>query len=310
MKAIRIAAFVAAALAAPLGASCFAVFIFSSGETQTNIIHAVWKTSDNRDPAWHTRAGEELTKADADHYWIITPLGNCFKGVDLTTREIPGQVQAKFMLWLRPDGGDSWNDRAPEAPDIQLTNYERSIVLLSHTIARARTEFAGQAARQGSRMDWLQFSIVIVGGITTILVSIKSLSSETKPSDSGGSQAHLRNLYFAIGISAVIFSALGTALSSINAFLSPGDAYVRAEHALVELRQLHIDLAQQVYQDVNPCTSFDTAALDDARAKKMADLWSRLKDILSSAGSGGAGGTTDSGTTGQSSTSLAGGPGK
>jgi hypothetical protein len=271
------------------------LFALLSPETRSNVVGIIkGPYPDGRDSAWHTPAGEELIRATTDHFIIAIPLSKCFKGVDLSLNgsdQIAGQVSLAFLLGLQPNGEQSWGTSPSSAPDIQLNNYQRTILYISQSISRARGELASSAAQNQSSMISYQFLIIILGAMTTILVSIKSMSQgNTKP-------------YFVIGILAVVFSASGTAMSSINSFVGPSEAYVRSERALLQLRQLHMDLELLIAEDKNVCKEFDAESLNDTRAKKIADIAGRLKEIVGQTGI--ASNASSSGTTppGQSSAS-------
>jgi hypothetical protein len=80
-----------------------------------------------------------------------------------------------------------------------------------------------------------------------------------------------------------VFSAASTAVSSMNSFLAPTDAAVRSERTLNQLRALHTELVMQVAEDKDICKEFNPDSTDDVRAKKMAAISARLKDLLASA---------------------------
>jgi len=243
--------------------------------------------STDQDP-WSTVAGQELQRANEEHWYIALPLTRCFREIDLSdTQNVPGQVTVAFMLGQMPDGSDSWGASAAHPPEFELTNYQRSVLLLSHSIARARAQLAAAADAAQTKMVRYQWCIVIVGALTTILVSIKSMSQgQSRP-------------YFVVGIMAVVFSAAGTAVSSMNSFDSPNASFVKTERGLVQLRQLHLDLALMVFVEKDNCSGMETIDADagnsgnsayrDERAKRLADMTNRLKEILATSGFGGEG---------------------
>lgn len=307
------------------------VWLASSKETRAAIEQALFGPyPDGRDPSWHTPAADELLRANTEHYLIALTVSRCFKGVKFYwgNEGPPTWLVTTFMLNMQPNGelifggdmltpaeaspgktplpDDPANNPAagkfPTAysspsrmppPDVQLTNLQRSILNISREASLARAEFAGSASNSRSDMLFYQWMIVIVGALTTILVSIKSMSNGTE---------HGR-AYFIVGILAVVFSACGTALASMNSFLSPNDNYVRSERALLQVRQLHWELAQIVAQNTDLCVGYDPTKADDPRGKQLTDLSTRLKELIASSGVSGNASSGTSVSTGSSSSS-------
>jgi hypothetical protein len=227
---------------------------------------------------WLTPAGNELVLVRAQHFYVALPISRCLKGVDLTsTGNIPGPVGAAFMLDLQPNGEIQWNPAGP-TPELALNNYQNSVLYLSDAISRARMQVANVTGDSKEKMVMYQWTLIVIGAITTILISIKSMSNERTP------------VYLTIGILAIIFSALGTACSSIIAFDSPVETYSRNERALLQLRQLHTDLAAEVVSANDPCKPMDINKPDDSKVKRLKDFSARLTGILNA--SSGAGGSS------------------
>jgi hypothetical protein len=232
----------------------------------------------DRRRAWQTPVGRELIPARAQHFSIAVAVTRCSPDVDLTGN-LPATIVASLMLGLEPTGELMWpNDEerlatAPK-PRLELNNYQASIFVLSDAISRARMQIAGIVVDSKAKMELYQWTLIILGAITTILVSIKSMSSERTP------------VFVAIGILAIITSALGTACSGIISFYSPNDTYVRSERALLQLRQLHTDLSFEVASAVALCEPIKSESPDDLRTKRLRDLSTRLTEILNASGTG------------------------
>jgi hypothetical protein len=137
-------------------------------------------------------------------------------------------------------------------------------------------QIASIVADSRAKMELYQWTLIILGAITTILVSIKAMSNERTP------------VFVAIGILAIISSALGTACSGIISFYSPNDTYVRSERALLQLRQLHTDLSFEVASAVALCKPINSENPDDLKTKSLKDLSTRLTEILTASGTGAA----------------------
>jgi hypothetical protein len=120
-------------------------------------------------------------------------------------------------------------------------------------------------------MFWFQFTIVGIGAITTILISVKSISNSGQSEFAG-------HWYFWIGIAAIIFSSLGTAASALNSFYGPRETYLKTERSLSALRQLHSDIVARVTSTTDTehpenCPKSNPANKDDLYGKQVQD-WS------------------------------------
>jgi hypothetical protein len=241
---------------------------------------------------WSLTSGRELTGAMGQHFYISLPISKCFPNADVSKTNVSSTVISTLMLGLQPQGNHSWSTRGefsngdPE-PSIKLTNYQMSVLVLSDAISRARMRFADSATLNKSRMEFYQWILISLGALTTILISLKSILNERTPG------------FVAVGVFAVIFSALSTACSSMISFYTPNDAYVRSDRALTQLRQLHNDLGFLVAATPDICT-ITLGDADDAKTKNLKDLSSRLAEILSASGASGQAGpnTGGSGQTG------------
>jgi Protein of unknown function (DUF4231) len=274
--ALSIASIAVLCMVAMIGAACFV-----TPETREKVVEAITGPyADGRSAAWHTAAGDELIHANTQHFNIAYEISRCFPAINFpyfqgNDKGWYGNIAATFKLGLQPNGEQSWGDTPQGAAEIKLTNYQRSILVLSNATSIARTQVASAAAESDTARYVLQIVIIFVGALTTILVSIKSILEKDA--------AHS----LAIGICAVVFSAAGTALSSINAFVGPGESYTKSERALLQARQIHLDLALIVAQDKNICIEFDPDKSSDTRTKKITDLSVKLREIVGLADVGG-----------------------
>jgi hypothetical protein len=145
-------------------------------------------------------SSRELTSAMGQHFFIALPISKCFPDSDVSKTNVSSTVFATFMLGLQPLGNHAWSSRGdfpngdPE-PSIKLTNYQMSVLVLSDAITRARMRFADNATTNKSRMEFYQWILIILGALTTILISLKSILNERTPG------------FVAVGVFAVIFSA-------------------------------------------------------------------------------------------------------
>jgi hypothetical protein len=185
---------------------------------------------------WMNCAGlREWRWAQADHENIAAAIAAC--------RRFPNLNDPSLRELLRLDSGPYGRDRAAAkgAETFTLSNFQRAAIYLSDAIARARFESALNASANHMDMFWFQLFIVLIGAVTTILISIKSITNDDQ------SKRYLPSgFFFAIGIIAIATTAIGTAASALNAFYGPRENYLKSERNLAALRQLHAEIAVAV----------------------------------------------------------------
>ncbi len=227
------------------------------------------------DSQWDTPAGRELVAANSQHFYIMLPVAKCFPDVDLLARPVPTAIASRFLFGLQPDGSHSW-DTAPmpdPAVKFDLNNFQNYVLYLSDNVSWAQVQAAARLAQSRSRRNLAEWAIVIIGALTTIFISVKAMANERTPA------------YEVIGVCAIIFSALGTAVASLNAFYSPSDAYVRNTTSLAQLHQLHVDLGHYVVS-LGPevCNPMDAANAQDAKTKATKEFVTRFTGIVGPSG--------------------------
>src|SRR5579863_443903 len=255
------------ATAAIFGLTVAFVLVFSSADTRLQIKQALQGPYlDGRDATWHTAGGSELIRANNDHFNIALQFASCFPNVNFAwgSDGPPASVSVALMLGLMPSGEESWSSPTDDMPILKLTNFHREVLSMSRSLAALRTELAESAARSRANMVLLQISSIIIGAVTTILVSLKAMSDGT---------TQYKGVFFAIGIFAIVFSAIGTAVAGMNSFLSPTDSYNRSERSLQQARQMQNDLEFFVGQQGNDqlCRDFDYTSSADTRNKWLSD---------------------------------------
>jgi hypothetical protein len=156
----------------------------------------------------------------------------------------------------------------------KLTTLQRSSVYLSNAIVRARVDTAIAVYDNYMRMNSYQIAIIVLGAITTILISIKAMSSDNKPP------------YFIIGILAIVFSSIGTATSALNTFHGHRESYSRNQRSLATLRQIHHELAIMMSSEANPDNCHQ---MTEDNNKRIKDWSTRLTAILNNAEAAGQG---------------------
>jgi Protein of unknown function (DUF4231) len=182
-----------------------------------------------------TAALQEWQTARADHQAIVFAVVPCLQLATLSGQ--PGPLSSELLLTMLPTGENqrhlTANHDTPYTT-LKITSFHRAAIYLSHAVARARVEAMGSAHDSYSRMQYFQIATVIIGAITTILISIKSTSIDNT------------RLSLLIGILAIIFSSVGTATSALNSFYSPREGYIKNQKSSSVLRKLHMDIATTV----------------------------------------------------------------
>ena len=198
---------------------------------------------------------DEWRAARGDHKIVAFAIANCLKIPDLVS--IPRRDFTALMLDLRPTGEHyfltaSANADAPDrnntaSGNLQVTAYQESMLLLSDAVARARVAAAAGAAWNYPGVTQYGWYTVAVSALATLFITLKSaMSSTTREGDTSWFRdpAWWRNFSFgAFGILAILFSTLGTVLTSVKQFYDPTRAYLRNEVALSNLRALHQQVA-------------------------------------------------------------------
>jgi hypothetical protein len=137
---------------------------------------------------------------------------------------------------------------------------------LSNGLTAQRRDLAGTVDASYSSLQVIQLTIILIGLVTTILVSISS--TEFGKGDTPTART--------IRILAIVFPALGTAAAALNSFYSPRDEMTRASHTLASLSQLHGQIAVGIWSI--PCA---TSMADSTEFKVVLTDWGkRYQDIL------------------------------
>jgi hypothetical protein len=251
----------------------------------------------------------EWRQASADHEVIAAAVAACSRIYDLSSQ--PDYVREELRLDILPSGKRNRQSSAaavkptdiataqlkepaaakpreaapakPKPPtELMMSNYMRAAIYLSDSITRARVEAAANAHANYNNMFWFQLLIVGIGAVTTILISIKSMV----PSGNAASRLSLW-----IGIAAIIFSSIGTAIAASNSFFGPREAYLRNERSLGSLRQLHSDIASHIASaadatDPQKCPKLNPASKDDPFSKQIQDWSSKFGAIVNATDTG------------------------
>jgi len=213
-----------------------------------------------------TAARQEWKIARADHQAVVFAIVPCLH-LDTSAGQ-PGVLSGAPILdvMLADDRQRPLTANQDTASTtLKMTSFHRAALYLSNAVARARIETMGSAHDSYSRMQYFQIATVILGAVTTILISIKSTSIDNT------------RLSLLIGILAIIFSSVGTATSALNSFYSPREGYIRNQKSLSVLKKLHMEIATTVSSQAE----FDTCtAMTEENSKKVKEWSARLGGLF------------------------------
>lgn len=154
--------------------------------------------------------------------------------------------------------------------------FPRTIIYLSDAITLYRNQYATMAYSDSIDMDIMQKIVTFLGAITTILVSIKS--------GFNNNEGTLKHVMIFIGILAIVFSAAGTAASSMVSFYAPRENYLRDSRTLAALDQLHAEIAAFATSLSKEACSFQLPADKMQKIEDKVQGWSnRLTSLINSA---------------------------
>ncbi len=217
-------------------------------------------------------AYEEWTAAKADHALIVAVAGGC--RVESASFTHPLTLPAA-LLTLVPDrwrGQPAPSDMPPEpsasapAPQVDTPSYMLGAVVLSNDIGRARVALAGKVSADNAWMQVFEWAMVLIGAITTVLISIKSIMTSRSPA------------FTVIGIGAIIFSTFGTSIAGINSFYGPRSIYEQDQRTLTNLRDLQSQIASGITRERGLCRSWTNPTRDwrFVQLRKLAEQYEAI----------------------------------
>ena len=213
----------------------------------------------------------EYGSARSDHAAIALAIGQCYTGYrDPLKWSTP--TRAVLLFNLDHTGRSlriketALNDEPPT-----LNPYHTAAISYSDRISRDRVYFRKELEDNQSKASLYQTLILVIGALATVAIGVRStLSPDVRPS-----------LSITIGIFALIFSAAGTAISSMSSFDGSQAIALRDQRTLSQLQQLHWRVASDVLAKTELCKN---PTADPGEAMKQVDAWkARLETILDSA---------------------------
>ena len=252
---------------------CVAWLIFSTAWLLANRLpHDIrlWVLENLFRIAPEERASEELISAERHHQSIATWVARR-KGLQ-STDDLPPDILYKFRLY-RGSGAS-----ADVSKPTILSNVELRLLMLSLTILNDRNMYWIKRRRNYRRAQVSTWVTIIIGLMTTIMVSLSSTEFGKEPDVSGvagvvgGVKAPVTTATL-IHFLAIILPAIGTAAAAIIAFYAFSAEMARASHTLLNLRQVHSQMALDIWS-LKPAEDADSVL-----ETKLQDWVKRYIDI-------------------------------
>lgn len=217
---------------------------------------------------------KEFGAARSDHAAIALSIGECYDEIGDPIHWSP-TVRAMLLFELDehlmhrltydPAVDSGADGRAAPA----LNPFHAAAISFSDRVSRNRLEFRRELEDSRWWSNLFQILILALGAAATILVSIRSVVEKNN------------NLAKIVGVLAIVFSAGGTAISSMNTFEGSQATALRDQRALSQLQQLHWRIASDVLKKPELCSAPETPP---GKAMEVVDAWrTRLESILDSA---------------------------
>jgi hypothetical protein len=181
-------------------------------------------------------AYDELSAANGEHLAILRIAQTCLEGKNPAL--LASHPFARLLPRRPPPATVADQDPLPP----RLSGYFDAYLHLSADIANARAQLADEAVTGYLVMQLFQWTIVATGMFTTILISVKGFANPQS------------RAYLPMAITAIVLSALGTSVATLNSFYTPRIAYEQNQRSLASRRVLHTSLTAAVVRQNHPCT--------------------------------------------------------
>jgi hypothetical protein len=214
-------------------------------------------------PARNDQEGVQFRAVEIAHNSIKTWVLQCVGANSI--RDLPENLQSYFRdrYGYATYYGDTSRKTVAKTPTVQ----EMSIVQLSNAMLNQRVELARKANDSYSWLQYIQWLTILIGLVTTVVVSISTTELFGKVDTPLG-----KGLRFL----AIFLPALGTAVAAINAFYNPRDDWNKASNTLANLTQLHGQMSVGIWALECPA--------DDAKRKdvvaKLEEWTKRYNDVI------------------------------
>ena len=208
------------------------------------------------------RSDPQANRAEYTHEEITNWVASCLGAVNV--HELPenyGRVMATtvFTFYLSDNQKQIQRLMSPQ---------ENQVIAISKSIYEQR--IYALTSLHSAQLIWevMQWVIIIIGMITTILVTLSS-------TDFGGKESKYGTV---LRFLSIVFPALGTAAAAVNAFYNPRDDVISSSNSLTSLSQLHDMVGVGVWKMAcNPKPDSDAWRENE---KNIAEWLKRYQDIF------------------------------
>jgi hypothetical protein len=219
---------------------------------------------------------KEFGPARSDHLAIALNIGQCYETEIGHPHQWPQSVRDALeidldknpMHWISFDTAHA-NSPGSQDPKFVLNAFHWAAISFSDRISRARIQFGRELEDSRQSSLWYQRIVLALGAVATILISVRAMvEDKTK-------------LARFVGVLAIVSSAAGASVSSMNAFEGSQAIAARDQRALAQLQQLHWRVASDVLTRPELCRK---TSEPPGKAMEVVDAWrTRLEMILDSA---------------------------
>jgi hypothetical protein len=219
-------------------------------------------------------ARKEFAAARGDHDDIALQISQCYNEINDPTGWSPAaRALLRFdldehLMHIIPVGTGTGTGHPPA-----LNAFHTAAIAFSDRISRDRLAFRRELEDNRSLAEHYQLLVVALGALATTFVSLRAIA-----------RGDTRMAKF-VGIAAIVLSACGTAVSSMNNFDGSATIALRDQRALSQLQQLHWRIAADVMRRHELCGDIRVLpikAADDPM--EVVNAWrSRLEAILDGA---------------------------
>jgi hypothetical protein len=219
-------------------------------------------------------ARKEFAAARGDHDDIALQVSQCYAEMSDPTNWSPAaRTLLRFdldgnLMHVIPLGAGTAAGHLPA-----LNAFHTAAIAFSDRISRDRLAFRRDLEDNRSRAGFYQFLVVALGALATIFVSVRAIA-----------RGDTRMAGF-VGVAAIVLSACGTAVSSMNNFEGNAATALRDQRALSQLQQLHWRIASDLvrrHELCGPVNALSIKTMDDSM--EVVNAWrSRLEAILDGA---------------------------
>jgi hypothetical protein len=217
---------------------------------------------------------KEFDTARSDHATIALNVGECYWKDIGQPPQWPRQVRIALMLdfdnrlthriaYASMAGSDGMDMK------FVLNPFHAAAISFSDRISRDRIQFGRELEDSRDTAFWYQRGILALGALGTILISLRAMVEDNS------------KLSRFVGVSAIVVSAVGASMTSMNTFDNSQAVAARDQRALAQLQQLHWRIASDVLTRPELCGNPGAAP---GKAMDVVDAWRvRLEMILDSA---------------------------